>query len=217
MSKDYSREIAGAIDNFLVEDDWNFSFNEENGIFRLGVGLKGKIKNLSYIVSVGDDGYNVYATSPIGADGADSSMMAAIAEFVCRANYGLRNGNFELDFNDGEIRYKVFVNCDGIIPTKAIIEDSMHCPALMFQRYASGIIDVIFSGTSAKDAIEKCEKPNLSILQELISSHPEMAELAEKLGLDGTSASNGEEAGEPETGEVAEEVNMELFGTSASQ
>ena len=203
MSKDYSREIAGAIDNFLVEDDWNFSFNEENGIFRLGVGLKGKIKNLSYIVSVGDDGYNVYATSPIGADGADSSMMAAIAEFVCRANYGLRNGNFELDFNDG--------------PTKAIIEDSMHCPALMFQRYASGIIDVIFSGTSAKDAIEKCEKPNLSILQELISSHPEMAELAEKLGLDGTSASNGEEAGEPETGEVAEEVNMELFGTSASQ
>ena len=30
----------------------------------------------------------------------------------CRANYGLlANGNFELDMDDGEIRYKVFIDC----------------------------------------------------------------------------------------------------------
>ena len=217
MSKNYSHEVADAIKDFFVQDDWSFSFDEEKGIFRLGVGMKGQIKTLSYIVNVGNDAYTVYATSPIGADAKDGSMMAILSEFICRANYGLRNGNFELDCNDGEIRYKVFVDCDGIVPTKAIVQDSIHCPAGMFQRYESGIIGIIFNGLSAKEAIDKSEKPSLEALREFVSSHPEMAELAANLGLDAAPASEGEEAGSSEIGNGGEEVNMELFGTSTSQ
>ena len=29
-----------------------------------------------------------------------------MAEFLTRANYGIMIGNFEMDFNDGEVRYK---------------------------------------------------------------------------------------------------------------
>ncbi len=37
---------------------------------------------------------------------APEEKRLAIAEFVARANDGLRIGNFELDFGDGEVRYK---------------------------------------------------------------------------------------------------------------
>ena len=85
-------------------------------------------------------------------------MMAQMAEFLCRANYGLQNGCFELDFRDGEIRYKSFIDCDDMMPSFEVIQNSIYCTAGMFQRYAPGIVDIIFSGCTAKAAIEKCEK-----------------------------------------------------------
>lgn len=102
----YSKNIANAINNFLTEDDWRFSFDEQRGLFEFGLCLKGKVKKIRYIVDVKEDEYLVYAISPLGADDDDETMMASMAEFVCRANYGLKNGNFELDMRDGEIRFK---------------------------------------------------------------------------------------------------------------
>ena len=80
-----------------------------------------------------------------------------MAEFLCRANYGLANGNFELDFRDGEIRYKCFVNCDETVPGKETIKDSIYVPARMFTRYSEGILAVLFNMKSAEQAVKDCE------------------------------------------------------------
>lgn len=119
----YSKNIADAINSFLTEDDWHFSFDDQCGLFKFGLNLKGRIKKVSYIVDVKDDEYVVYAISPIGADEKDEKMMAVMAEFICRANYGLKNGNFELDMRDGEIRYKSFVDCEGLTPTTEMVRN----------------------------------------------------------------------------------------------
>ena len=50
------------------------------------------------------DAYCVYAISPVGADVSNLEERAAMAEFLCRANYGMRYGNFEMDLQDGELR-----------------------------------------------------------------------------------------------------------------
>ena len=171
--KTYSMDIANAVCDFLNEDDWHFSFDQERGIFRFGLGLKGKLKKVNYIVDIKDDEYLVYAISPLGADEEDPNMMSNMAEFICRANYGLKMGNFELDFDEGEVRFKVHVPCEGIIPTSTIIKRSIYCPASMFKRYGSGIVDIIFGGVSGKDAVNKCEKHDerelRGILAELLS------------------------------------------------
>lgn len=167
--KSYSEVIANAIKSFLKEDDWHFSFNEDRGLFRFGLALKGKLKKLRYIVDVKDDEYLVYAISPIGADEDDDRMMANMAEFICRANYGLKAGNFEFDFSDGEIRFKDHVSCEDITPSAAMIKRSIYCPAMMFDRYGSGIVDVIFNDTSAKDAVAKCEEDGESELRHLLT------------------------------------------------
>ena len=154
----YSQNIADEIRGFLLDDDWKFDFDEEKGVFRFGVKIDGKMKSANCRILIRDDSYTSYAISPINADTEDTGVMRNIAEFVCRANYGIKNGNFELDVRDGEIRYKVFVDCDGgQIPTRDIIRGSIIIPAMMFERYSPGILAVIFAGKSAAEAIEPCE------------------------------------------------------------
>lgn len=97
MNTGYSEEIVEIIRNFLIEDDWKFEFDEEKGVFRFGVGIDSKLKHLRYFIPVKSDSFVVYAISPIEADSDDEAIMKEMADFICRANYGLRNGNFELD------------------------------------------------------------------------------------------------------------------------
>ena len=132
MARNFNPEIVEAVRNFLDEDGWRYSLDSENGMFRFGVNLRGKLKNVQYYVGINAHDYNAYAVSPISADQDDPEQMAKLAEFVCRANYGLKDGNFELDCDDGELRYKCYVNCSGMIPTKEMIGASIRCPAAMF-------------------------------------------------------------------------------------
>lgn len=149
----YDVSIARLIKKFLDEDDWHYSFDEEKGVFSFNLSMSNKLKTISYRVRVREDCYISYAFCPINADDCKAEM----AEFITRVNYGLRNGNFEMDYNDGEIRYKCFVNCDGTAPGKQIIKDSIYIPASMFKRYGSGIINVLFGVKDPAAAVEECE------------------------------------------------------------
>ena len=218
-NRTYSKSIANVINNFLTEDDWHFSFDDQRGLFRFGLNLKGRIKKVSYIIDVKDDEYVVYAISPLGADEDDEKMIATMADFLCRANYGLKNGNFELDMRDGEIRYKSFVDCEGITPTTEMVRNSIHCPAAMFDRYDAGIVDIIFGNATAKEAISKCEKSPAEELRALLGDEfggdedmdAMIARLAARFGIDESELRSDSETSESDDSET--EVRTELFGT----
>lgn len=178
--KEYSTELANVVKECLDKDKWHYSFNEGSGVFEFGLRTKSKIQKINYLVDVDDDEIIVYGFCPIGADRADPEMMAQMAEFLCRANYGLRNGCFEFDFRDGEVRFRSFIDCEGVVPTIEVIKNSIYWTSAMFKHYAPGITDIIFAGSSAKKAIDKCEKSPEEELRSMVS---------EALGesLDGTS------------------------------
>lgn len=215
----YSKNISNAIKKFLTENDWRFSFDDRSGLFKFGLSLKGQIKSVNYIIDVKDDAFLVYAVSPLGADEGNEKMMAAMAEFVCRVNYGLRNGNFELDMRDGEIRYKSFVDCDGITPTAEMVYNSISCPAAMFNRYGAGIVDIIFDNSTAKDAIDKCEgapaKELRSLLEEEFDGAGDVdamiARLASRFGIDESEFRADEKRVESSDDTIT--VRTNLFGT----
>ena len=99
--RNYSGEIATMIGAFLKADNWNYDFDKETGNFRFGLNTSSKLKSIEYYVRVNTDAYCVYAISPVGADVSNLEERAAMAEFLCRANYGMRYGNFEMDLQDG--------------------------------------------------------------------------------------------------------------------
>ena len=157
MMKNYSMELANGVKAFLDEDDWKYSFDKEKGMFRFGLKIKSRLSQIQYMVRVHEKHITFYGIAPVSPDHEDEKMMGQMAEFICKANYGLKNGCFEMDYNDGEIRYKSYVDCDGIIPSQKVIENSIYCIANMYETYAPGIIDILFKDVPAKEAIEKCE------------------------------------------------------------
>ena len=48
-NRTYSKNVANAINNFLTEDDWHFYFDDQRGLFKFGLNLKGRIKKVSYM------------------------------------------------------------------------------------------------------------------------------------------------------------------------
>ena len=215
---EYFNELVNLVKKFLVDDEWHFSFDENTGVFEFGLRIKSKIQKINYIVDVHEDEIVVYGMCPIGVDHNDSNMLAQMAEFLCRANYGLKNGCFELDFRDGEIRYKSFIDCEDVMPSNEVIKNSIHCTAAMFKRYAPGIVDIIFSGSAAKEVIAKCEKSSeaelRSMITEVVGEDMEetdieamIAHLATRLGI--TDDSDDESDGDINV--ASEEIKVNPF------
>lgn len=178
--KNYSTEIAQAIKEHLEEREMKLvAFDENDGSFGFVMHLPGQISFIHYIIKVHEDDYTVVAICPVCPATSDSAVLAAMAEFVCRANYGLKNGNFEMDFRDGELRYKCFVDCDEQIPSQSVVRDSIGVPAAMMKRYAPGIINVLYKGMDAESAVEECEQ-NKGLLHELEEAKRALADLLRK-------------------------------------
>lgn len=154
----YSKELAEGIHRFFTENDWKYSFDENSGLFRFDVSIHGRVKMIRYHIDVFWNQFFIFADFPIGVADGDQELKSVMAEFICRANYGLSNGNFEFDMDGGMIRYKIFVDLgEGISPDK-ILGAGIVYSSTMFERYGDGILDILFAGASALETIEKCER-----------------------------------------------------------
>lgn len=181
-NENYSKRITDMINKFLTEDDWVYTFDKEKGLFMFDLGLKGKIiKKLSFVIDVEEDEYMVIVTSPLGADENDQKMMGSMAEFLCLVNHRLKCGCFDMDMKDGEIRYKVFVDCSGITPSLEQIKNSIYCPAAMFKRYKMGIVDIILNNASAKTAYTQCIMEHEQEFREFISRELSSGDLVDAM------------------------------------
>lgn len=148
-------QIVDAVRDWLDGDEWHYEYNAEHHLINMGINLKSKIKSGKIFIDIKDDCYVVYLYSPI--DG-DKDKIDELLKYLTLANRGLLNGNFELDLSDGEIRYKTFVNCDGMktLPTE-VIQDSIYIPCIMMDRYGDGIAALALGFSDAETEIKKIE------------------------------------------------------------
>ena len=82
---------------------------------------------------------------------------SAVAEYLTRANYGLRIGNFELDYADGEVRYKSSLDFEGQTLTAELIRNAIYPAVHTMDRYLPGLLRVTFGGATPHEAIEEVE------------------------------------------------------------
>jgi hypothetical protein len=83
---------------------------------------------------------------------------AAIAEMVCRANYGLPLGAFELGFDDGVLRFRCSVDYEDVGLSKPMIRNVLGPAVYTMDRYLPGFLGVLFGGKTASDAIAEIER-----------------------------------------------------------
>ena len=165
--KEYSKEIVEVVKEFLKNDNWKYTFDETYGVFDFGLRLGGKLQSIRYVVRVREKDVIIYGVIPFGVEPANESMVREMNDFICMVNYGLKNGCFEFDRSDGEVRYKCFIDCEHQIPYPDTIKNSVAVIASMMKYYSVGIIDIIFLNSSAKEAVKKCEGSLESLLSEM--------------------------------------------------
>jgi hypothetical protein len=95
-----------------------------------------------------------YAVSTIKVP--EESRMA-VAEFITRANYGLRIGNFELDYSDGEVRYKSSLDLEGEALAPNLIRNALYPAVQTMDSYLAGLMKVSFGGRTPFEAIDEIE------------------------------------------------------------
>ncbi len=80
-----------------------------------------------------------------------------VGDFLTRANYGLLVGNFEMDYNDGEVRYKTSIDIEGDKLSVALVKRLVYDNLAVMDRYLPGVLSVIYGGASPTEAIAQVE------------------------------------------------------------
>lgn len=157
-------QAVEAVKSMFEENGWRYKFDEESMIFTTGFNLsetKLGSTNISILIRpVYDDPEHCFRINSYAGIGlkADSDNIQQVCEYITRANYGLNFGNFELDFSDGEIRFKVSYNVkDGLVGFDAL-DDMVSQPVTMLNQYGNGLMSVIMGMMSPEEAIRKAEE-----------------------------------------------------------
>jgi hypothetical protein len=140
--------------NFFEEDGWPFVQIEGEPLLQMV--FQGENGKWTCYAKARDDQeqFVFYSVCPINAP---DSKRLAVAEFLTRANSGMIIGNFEMDFEDGEIRYKTSIDVEDDSLSSAVIKRLVYANVMMMDAYLPGIMSVIYGDVTPLDAIAQIE------------------------------------------------------------
>jgi hypothetical protein len=149
-------DILQAGRTFFDEDKWPFEAAEDRPVLRSA--FRGDAVEFPVYFQARQEQQQicVYSVLPVQAP---EDRRLRVSEFVARANYGLVVGNFELDFRDGEIRYKTSADVEGIELPTLFLRNLIYANVLTFDRYVPGLMKVIYGEESAEEAVASVESP----------------------------------------------------------
>ena len=148
--------IYTAMLQFFEEDNWNFKPLEDQPVLRMG--FQGDNGNWACFARARDESQRFIFYSSLELR-VPAAKRPDVAEFLTRANYGMLIGNFEMDYADGEVRYRTSVDVEGSELVQTMIKNIVYVNVLMMDKYLPGLMSVIYAGVSPQEAIEKVEAP----------------------------------------------------------
>lgn len=143
-----------AVGQFLEADGWHPQHISDNHVYRVYfAGVNGELACFGQ-VRVDLEQFLFYVVMPVRAP---AERRLPMAEFITRANYGLRIGNFEMDFDDGEVRYKASLDFEGEALTDNFIRGVVYPAVQTMDRYLPGLLAVIYGGKTPEQAVAEIE------------------------------------------------------------
>lgn len=155
MQEEEQPSIFETVVKFFSDDDWPFQLVD--GEQALRTAFRGESAQWSCYARVRPehDQFCFYSVTPVNIP---ENQRAAVGEFLHRANYGMIIGNFELDFSDGEVRYKTSIDVEGDQMSVALCRQLVLANVMMMDRYLPGIMAVTYGNTSPAAAVAEIEK-----------------------------------------------------------
>ena len=88
-------------------------------------------------------------------DRVPEQLRVVVMEFITRINYGLYIGNFELDYTDGEVRFKSSIDFSHITLTEALVKNTIYPAVRTFDRYMPRLMNVTYGNRTAIEVLEE--------------------------------------------------------------
>jgi len=147
--------LINLVKDFLIEQEWQFSQIEDKGVFIFGI--SGKNGKFQCYADIREDESKFTFFSIFGVNTPENKKLE-IAELLTRINYGSFLGNFEMDFESGEVRFKTNLFYKSIDPPLEMVAPLIITPIVTMDKYLPSIMGVIFNNLTPLQAIALVEK-----------------------------------------------------------
>lgn len=152
---------------WFAEDGWTLTPAEDGRTWASTVeGEHGRWMTMIQVVE--DRGvFAFYSLLPVSPAG---SGIPAVVEYVTRANLGMITGNFEVDVDTGDVRYKTAIDLSEVADedlasgsvVRALVADLAYTNVSLADRYLPGLLQVVAGSSTPADAIDETERPTES-------------------------------------------------------
>jgi hypothetical protein len=139
---------------FFDEDGWVFKEIEHRRVLALGIEGKNGRFDCYMIAREEEKQLSVYSVFPVKVP---DHKRYSIATFLTMINYGIVIGNFEMNFYDGEIRYKTSLDVEGDRLSSTLVKHLVYSNVTSMDKYLPGIMSVIFGNLSPEEVISRVE------------------------------------------------------------
>lgn len=147
-------DIFDTMVEFFQREEWTYDQVSDQPILRLGMnGKNGKWVGYAQAREEQDQ-FVFYSVLPVTAP---EQMRATMAELLTRLNYGLVIGNWEMDFRDGEVRYKTSVDVEGDRLSTNLVRNLVFLNLQMMDRSLPSIMGVMYGGLSVEMAVQQID------------------------------------------------------------
>lgn len=148
-------ELFETLKSFFFNDEWFYVEVDDRPLLRLN--HWGENGRFSCQAEINEDQqiFYFYSYFPVNVP---PEKRADVAELITRANYGMRVGNFEMDYEDGEVRFKTSVDVENVEMSQALVSNHVYANVWTMDRYMPGLFAVIYGNISPQDAAEQIEE-----------------------------------------------------------
>lgn len=143
-------EMFDTVVQFFEQDGWSYSRAREQPILQMG--FQGDNGNWLCYAEAREE-FEQFVFYSVCPTNAPEGRRQAVAEFLIRVNYGLVIGNFEMDLDDGEIRYKTSLDVGDTELSVPLVKNAVYMNVLMMDRYLPGIMAIVYGNVPPAEAL----------------------------------------------------------------
>jgi hypothetical protein len=146
--------ISEAVQAWLDEQEFEYDAKDEEGVFVFRYKGGSGIWSCFIFCREQEEQLVLYSEAPVAVA---EELRVDMAEFILRANYGASIGCFEMDVDDGEIRYRTGLDVTDTQVEATMLRNIVLANLLMMDTYLPGILAVVHGGVAPHVAIQKIE------------------------------------------------------------
>lgn len=147
--------LLGELQRWFESEGWSVTLADDGEY--LVTGYAGEHGPLDVVARVRPESSQILVYSRPSFHVAEEHR-SNMAELLTRANYGLLIGNFEMDMDDGELRYKTsMVVADNDLQDVVIGRQLVEPNVTTMDRYLPAMLAMLYGGYSPIDALARVE------------------------------------------------------------